>query len=83
MTNRTAMPLSRYIAHLQAMLEQHGDLPVVTVDPFSFTREARPPRLAYRANLRSGEYGPRLFDWFAMHLDADESRRGESVCRIS
>lgn len=80
------MNLSDYIAALNELLEEHGDLKVLTSDhsrmsTFYACRAAPLPQLAYRKVAKSKrEYIPKF--WDAHDDDESCSQRGEPVIRV-
>ena len=71
------MTISEYIAHLEGMKAQHGDLEVETVG-LHFEREtASKPVVAYRKILGKRERSSKFYSSYDP-LD----QRGEKVCRI-
>jgi hypothetical protein len=71
------MKISEYIAALETIKAEHGDLEVQTHSGYGRS-EARDPKLAYEMVLKGRESSPR----FCGEYERDESRRGEKVCRV-
>ncbi len=71
------MNLTEYIAALQKLLAQHGDLPVETQGPMGHREPARPPQLAHRQVMMGRETKQR-FCW----SDDKPERKGDPVIRV-
>lgn len=71
------MKISEYIAALESIRSQHGDIEVQKSGTLGDRETAPEPKLAHALTLKGRETKPRF--WCG---GKDESRKGEPVCRV-
>lgn len=77
------MKASEYIAAMQKLIDEHGDLDVEHESPFMGRISANPPVLGWRLILKGRESKPRLWSPYCeMSRDDAEVRKGEKVIAV-
>ena len=75
------MNISEFVAELEAIKAEHGDLDVETYDAIGYRKEAWKPEIAYRLILKGREHSPRFWNAY-LPAEERESRKGTKVCKV-